>query len=1108
MNKVTRPQNALTLYPQNSDGTILSVNVSTTAINIRYTSSAVQTETVNYVGKSLEDLCLEINSLVLPIKAVPTIRNTILDTGDLFTTDTTSYFQVPEGFPLHDRIINKGVVIRSNRYSVRHKQQTNLKLLQPYSNSAILPWYPIVTNGEFTTKDSGKTFRFSVPEYHSQSWSLRYGKPFRDVLGEKLLNIKEGMFKVNRTPLFWNGENINLYNNDILLSPSLIEDVDVNNGFIYTKPSFPASAGIRVDYSYLESNYEYKALNINAHINQNPSLLNKFVLIYAIPLEGIDYLINKRTLYHKIADSIDEAINNIEVSNRNYPVAILGGYSIQQVIISDRVSILDTRSRGGGLIREEGPDSPAHNIDPVLSVPTSSPVEDQYRESKFYFDIGNFDGEVYPGAGSVVIDLPLDLQDKISISDIKARTTKFLAAGVYPVFSYYDKPLPSVSGLSSQISLLMNGSLIESDGSASGSCWTKSPIELPGHASTGTWTEATADLLTSISRIDMTGVLLSTPSNGIFQSYLKSTPTAGIEYYLREVTIHSGSKDDQYAYTPWKRVRTVDDREVPNGQIIKGFISFPRSLNTSEFRSITVNSPFRLDNTGELKSDIASEISSIHSAVLARTTPKEFTASISSSSTEVLTGMFITHNLASIDQQIFSAYPDYEGASAAYNYLFDLQRSTLSGTYTGASDLVGRQLIQVLGDSSYTGRMKFFSVAAQSYNDYSADTTDIDISLPLIQLSSYGLWRKEIFSTGDYIYNQIVSKMTGILNNHNVLVNGSYYPKTYNYTIPTAGDPPSTISGPSFIIPELSGFSNAEIIESNNNDFDYLYSTPGIISVSRLIDNFSGAFATGIRSVMQTAWSGVADAIVRMPMAVTDTRTNNGFPVVQHWYNPYNRYGTYAGSLSKQIIDCCEYLYEAQYYAHSGVTWNGTPGTDVKTLATGIRYVTDVLSTAYDGFKQTVMRGGILDQNTADLLYGYGWYAKNYAARNSYITGFNTGSSIPDYVVQFSGIFHTGLYTLIKGMTTTNGDILETQIVNGDQGPFEVKVPAKILGALSVACELDKAKYLPLTQAVFNTIKNRYSSDGFYYLDPLKSVDLAGYEDTISPYLVKLYKSI
>jgi len=1095
----TCPQAGLAIYPQNSKDTVLSINVSTTAVNIKYIASTILTQSIPYIGKSLEELATEINSLTIPIKAVPTLRNYILSSGDLFLYDSVSYFQVPDGFRILDRTTNDGVLIRTNKFTVSHKKLTNFSLKRPYNTSLSYPWYPVISNGEFTYRYNGNLYRFKIPEFDKQVWSIKYGKPFKDVINGALKLLKNNAYKVERTPIFWSGENIKIYNSDSLVPNSLIEDIDVNNGIIYFKPNNVITEETQIDYTYLEENYEYTGININGHTTQNPSVLDKFVVIYALPAEGVNYLANNKTIYHVISDSVEEAVASIEKDNYNNPVVVVGAYCIQQVYTSDRISILDTRTLGGGLVDPEGPKSPVHKIAKILNKKKETPIENSLVEAGSFFDIGTYDGKAYPGAGSVAMEMPDSVKDLLPESDLKLRATKFLAAGIYPVMSFYKTPLPAVSGLSTQISCFFNGGIIDSKNLATGTFWFRSPVSIPGTA-TGNWNTSTDNLLVPASKLDGTGVISTNPSHGAYQTYLKSTPVAGIEYYKRTYTVSKNSNHDEKHYSPWERVVLNDTREVATGQLIKGYVSFPESMNNVEYRSVTVNSPYRLDFTGRFKTDVASEIYNIHNAISGRT----------DSVTTYGTVIYPVLHASVSDDATMPRYDSYAGTPKPLDYVGDIVQTDLSSTYSGFYTRIGDYISVALGfdDNSFSGMFRFFDQNSLTYRELYESASGIDATSILECVNNYGAYRKNLFGTGDYYYTNIKAKMPALVWKHTVSVGDTnYLPATYNYSV-DAGI--YTVSGKLHRIPEVSGYSSAEVYEENNTDFEYLKSAQGIISSVELVENFTGSYAQSIRPYIQAVWSGVSTAMDRMPDAINGTRTINGNEVVQHWYMPYNRYGRYAGSLVNQLINCYEHLKNAQTTT-GGLTWSSTPGLDVKTLASGFRYIEDTLYTAYPGFSETIARGGMLDEYTSDLLYGYGWYSVNKTAHDTIVSTYNpllNGVVVNDYRSIFSGLFSTGLRVLVKGMTTINGDILETVIVDGDQGPFNPSTPSRIFNTLGIACQLNKREFLPLAQAVFNTVKNNYGAGGYYYLDPLKSTADMGAEESIIRPLVKLYKSI
>lgn len=1097
---VTKPQAALSLFPENSEGTYFTINVSSTSISIRYISTSTTTNTYSYLNKTVEDLCQEINSSTLPIRAVPNIRDRILTSGDIYLENTSSYFRIPNDFKVSERLKDNGIIVRSKFYTVKHKSLSNFKLLAPYASSVFLPWNPVISNTNFIVHKNGRAYRYGVPEYDNQVWSIKYGKPFKDILGEELTLVRKNVYKVSRSPIYWNGESIKIYNNNVLIPSTIIDDVDATNGLIYFKDNTIIDEFSKIDYVFVENNYEYPYLNVNCHISQNPFLINKFVVFYAIPLEGIDFTINKRTIFHTIGDSVDEAIANIPYYP-DYDPIIIGAYGCHQVIPGTTLSLLDTRVKGGGLIDSDGLKSPSMNVSNILEIEKDSvDVKDLFRESKFFYDIGTYDGEMYPGAGSIVVELPKQLKEKFDPKDIEAGVTKFMGAGILPVLSYYDRELPSISGISTQISLLMNGGLTENTYSYSGACWNRFPITLGYNPSIDNWTVEDDPLRNNVITIDGTGVIRNRPEYGTRQSYLKSTPDAGIEFYSRDVEVNHNSIQNTYSFSPWKKELLYDTRDVASGQLVKGWVYFEPQQHTKEYSRIRVNSPYRLDSTGLFKSNLSSDILASHKAISGNWEYLDELDLDINGEIETFSPLYVKTRISSMSEGTLSSFGDYLGASTNTNYLFDIADSPLWNSYSGIIDSFGKTLLQSFGTGS---EIKFFNQSLNEFSYHNGTASGIDLTTFYNQAISYGSWRMNLYGTGDSIYNYIGSSILKVNSGHAFLLSNGYMPTAINYEYDTS----ISISSTPPLIPEFSGFSEAEVVEENNNDFDYLVNTRAILTSSKLIYDFSGSLASGLQPTLVTCWSGVAKAMRRADMAINGTRTNNGNEVVQHWYMPYNRYGKYAGSMSNQLIDATEALFHAQT-GGTGLTYSNQTGIDVLAIQTAFDNISNILSYAASGFLETVTNGGLLDEYTPLLLKSYGWYVNNYSQYINHIQDYNSGYSPTDHRFMFSGVFHSGLYTYIKGMTTTNGDMLETSIVDGEPGPFQVYVPTKIFAALAEACQLDSNRYIPLTEAVYNTVKNNYSVNGYYYYDPLKILDAGTYEDKVLPYLVKLYNKL
>lgn len=1109
-NRLSRAPYGIALYPLTNLGVSIAVNITNTNINFRYDSGSVSITSISYVGKTIEDLINKINSQILPVRAVALIEGVTLEEGDLFTYNTSAYFSVPDGFRYYDRLTSKGVIIRSNKLSIQHKSLANFKILPPYNSNVFLPWYPVISNGQFIQRYQEKVYHYSIPEYQNQTWSLRYGKPFRDVFGVKLRRISNNAFVVPRTPIYWTGDNFALFNQDTPVSNSLIEDVDVKNGIIYVSDTRYITEDTEITYSYLENNYEYKGININAHFSQNPNLLEKYIIIYAIPVDGIGYYKTKQSIRHVVGSSVSEAISKIELLNKNAPYVVIGGYNVNQVTTSDRVKILDTRSLGGGLLSSDGPINPIKRnfyglIDNTKKIPK---IENSYKESSSFWDIGNWDGEIYPGAAAIAVGIPDSIRSKMPKDEVESRASKFIAAGVYTIIDYYKDDLPSVTGTSSQISLQLNSTLLESINDISGVCWFKNNIELPGSNTTGSWPLEFGNSIVPY-KIDNTGVIATVPDATVYQTYIKSTPTAGIQYKTREVISVSGALGEMTELGPWKTVRLEDSREVPDGWITKGYIEFPKSSSSLEIRSLTVNSPYRLDTTGQFRDQLLAEIKTIASGVLERSATG-IRQNVDGTSIVVRPVIYDRKNVVDND---FNVSSNYLGAGQAYNFLFEFHNSDLSSEVQSLFTDVGNQVA-----SSFTGINGFYfypmpyKPTGQRYESYSrSHITGLDFRNFVEQSCKYANWRRYISGDSDPIFTGLKHRLLDMSLNLNVNANG-YMPKLYDmYNATTA----PYLAGVDHVVPQSFGYGNAEVHPDYNKDFDFMYMNPAIYALTLVVSNYLSYEADIVSPITISAIRGAATALNRFSDALNGTRTFTGLPVVQSWYMPYNRYGTYLGSICRQFIDCYEYLMESHHNAIN-VSWNGLSGMDVAAqdwYFSGIEYM---LNTAYSGVSNVIMRNGYLEPEIADTIYCYGWYAANvhhhHQHKDMYLTSAmhmhdNTSTSHP-LLGKFSGLFMTGLYSLVKGMTTRNATMYETTIINGEHGPFTPKVPTKIFDILAVGCKLDKTAYLPLAQAVFNTVTGNYSVSGVYWKDPTKRDPSAGQEDLISPYLVRLLKEI
>lgn len=1126
LERVTRPQMAIALYPSNTDDTTLSVQIidNSTVIGIKYIASTTETASISYVNKSIEAIVQEINQLGFPIRAVALSNAEVLNQGD-FISPSASFLVLPQQFTVLDRTTDSGIILRIKRYTAKHKSSAQIRLLQPYLESTNLPWYPRIAVGSFTQKINSLVYHFSVPEYDRQTWSTRYGKPFRDVRSASPIVLGENSFQLPRYPVFWNGENISIFNGDNPLVNSAIEDVDTINGIVYLNKKIYISDELTFDYSYIENSYEYKHVNINGHFSQNPNLLDKFVLLYVVPSEGTFSLPVKRSVYHVVSDSIEEAIDSIPSNDTDQPIAVIGAYNIQPIFASDKVSLLDTRTKGGGLVRDKGPISPVHYHNDLLGSLTENenPVESVYSESPNFFDIGNYDGEAYPGAAAVVLDLPEELRDILPLSDIKSRATKFLAAGVYPIMDFSDRPLPDVAIYSDQVSCGINLNLT---GYISGvltysGLETQGPSQSFDYSKAYGWIPTTYTLPWSVVSnsgwpdfslkpmaidIDGTTVIEISAETGYFQSYVKATSIVGISWDERSVIDMTNDPSNPRLYSEWTNKRFYDTREVPSGQIIKGNLIFEPSPGIKQYKNIKIHSPYRFDTNLTLKETIELTLSEITDKIVLR----QKTTEDGSSGGDVVETVYLNRSpltykyLDVNDYTKIGLVDDYLVCSPEYRYLFELADTPLLNVYSGILDEVVGDML-TYGITASSNYFKFYDTSSKAFYSISDDNSSLYYKDSIELLSKALRYRRKYTSvdeTTDPIYNSGMQALTGL----QLLLQSADYP-TYGWSY-WWNLKDSNIVNSGFLLPETLGYGLAEVSSSGNEDHLFSYMFPGMQASAVSFYDITGSQLQNSTKALYTQNKNlfISGYLPRFKKAILNQRTYNGWPTVNHWYAGFDRYSEFAGSAIMNATETYDYF--STVYNDHGTTSlpAGLDKLSANTFFTGIE---SMLEYAYEGFANNILRGGIFDAGVGGLLYGYGWYVNNVSGHYDLLSEFDIGyEDSTNRVSRFTRLFEEGLCCLIKSHLTTHGDLYETTYIDHNHGPFPLKVPSKILLPLSQALILDKDKWSGLAEAVTNTIIGRYYLSGLFYQDPTLQDLTPGKESDIAYGLAKIYKAL
>lgn len=374
-------------------------------------------------------------------------------------------------------------------YGFQILPRAKIKIL-PFDNLDLtFPWFPRISNGNFFIRRDGRQYQYYIAQFDSQSWNPEF--PYKKIEEEPSTYINIHLIQLNRDKI-QNDPSESMYldvlinnQNDIGLvafttDPSL-HDTIASNGAKYYYYSFSSKIGMRsVDYlnglvdiegydldpSYKiyatyyseEEDFEFDTIDLNPFNNKD--IVDQRLVLFVDPDESDTtsektlyyFLVNKDTnkvissdwdsfdnaaqktisgkdlFYRGIPDSVSSS--SYEIFSDVYAVEGSGDYFILgdlTVGLSARIQNLETRDirvPGGGLIEDRISDAKKENPEVI-----------------WYWDIGKWDGESYPGNASYYIEVPVSVFSGAGGTftqkqgrDIIERHT---ALGVYPVIKAY-----------------------------------------------------------------------------------------------------------------------------------------------------------------------------------------------------------------------------------------------------------------------------------------------------------------------------------------------------------------------------------------------------------------------------------------------------------------------------------------------------------------------------------------------------------------------------------------------------------------------------------------------------------------------------------------------
>ena len=289
-----------------------------------------------------------------------------------------------------------------------------------------------------------KQFYYSIPEFNYQDFQDQDKKTLSD---NHTAKIEGRHLDLRNEPLCFDV----VEQNDLKIPDNIETDLDTEiinwnkyTGDIYLRKN-PNQITAEVEYLYKTDWYKYTGYydkNDNfIHLDLNPAfghtytdpdtlekkptsnLYDKTIRIYIKPeytanksydikdnkykTKIIEGSRNTHTLFHTIDEKLEA--EDVELISKIY-------ISADGI---DQYEIQDSRSRGGG-IKDWLVDD----------------LKDIHEDIKYYWDIGTWDGTVYPKSGAVIVELPETVLDNFTKAEVREKIEEHLALGIYPVIRY------------------------------------------------------------------------------------------------------------------------------------------------------------------------------------------------------------------------------------------------------------------------------------------------------------------------------------------------------------------------------------------------------------------------------------------------------------------------------------------------------------------------------------------------------------------------------------------------------------------------------------------------------------------------------------------------
>lgn len=1072
----SRPAGVLLFYNQDyNELNTYSVTVGSSTIVL---SNGTTSYTVTYSNKSSKQVAIELSNSPFLIKVVP-----ILDVKSIGPSELKSSGSVlASGFDIEDRTTDgRGAIVRITRYVASYSKVSAIGVAAPYPNDSLMPWWARITIGSFSQLYKGIVYHFGVPEWKNQTWSLNFGQPFVDVEGESANFLNKTTIQLSRKNILYKN-NIFLYSAGGTTSiQNAIKFVDTINGIVYLNEGLSLPKDLLVDYTYYENSYQYKYLDLNGHFSRNPYVLDKYVVFYLLPHKASNGYERLRTVFHSIGSSIEDAVYKIDTENALEPIAILGAINIRPYFNNSSVSVTDTRSFGGGLRDDE----------------VGQIAERKFKESQYFFDITRKEGIPYPGAASVVVDIPKYLKEVLSIAEIRDKIYKNIAAGVYPIIRFQDSEVSEqliATDYNSDISLLDYSLSGHNTGqsyfgqSGYAACVLPTFIDMP---SSGIYYTGYYDQISYDAPVNLNGIVSLTPGSVYKVPILHGISDATFTWEER-------SKDSE-----WKPVTYNIESHL--GVISTKFIPLDASYGYKEIRNFTGLSSYI--NNPELYSDLALEIARTH----------YLSTGLMSSSLNCQTGEYTDVFSSTISSKTgLIGCPEFL-RPLVENYNVCLDKNLLSGNslITGSSKFIfdatsGNTFPKVFNGTSVSDVYTGIYNAMTDINTY-ASYAKHRINQVVEEQPTY----QPIYLTGTLPY--ISDKDIGYALSGAIAITRkalSLDPFAPIGTITTdIVTPFYSPSGNSKV--DLSTSTFTDVSPSNNIHLGPQY-IKALSSVYAALPCHMSGLATGGLFIngnfdpKNIALSGIGYWTTFFNNYYLASRSGDILPL--SWLTTYNKISDLLSSVSVNICDAIDNLYYGNnaWAGWTGFTKSGTyydatynnninyqydrswtgniswpdltvnNGTD--TLTKAISGICTIQNNAIPIIRAQCELGGILPPGYPSAIKKYLWYPIHNAKEDTLFTGLSFDTQT------FVDTFEIGAGAVIKGSLNSDGIIFEGGSFQYAPAPFSGTVPSELFDVCSEAIkyytlidnDVQKRKWESIADGILKATVSGYAQEYGY----------------------------